>query len=268
MAVNHNGPMWSRIASFAVWALAAAVAVFWGLRVFVQAPPAPAAPAVALAQPTAQADWTRLFGADVVPATTVAAEPPPDARFQLVGLVAPRGGGSVGVALIGVDGKPARAYRTGSTIDGALVLQAIQAREVTLGPAGGAPLVRLQMPPLPVAATGTLPAAGANPGMASPQGLGPGITGPRPGAPAAPRAAAGTAAPFPFGTAPGAGQGTMPPGRQVPGMPPAQMPALPQPPTQVPNPLQQAAVPDNASQAASPQPVPASGGHRRRLTTM
>ncbi|MBL8361122.1 MAG: hypothetical protein JNN18_11580 [Rubrivivax sp.] len=250
--------MWSRIASFAVWALAAAIAVFWGLRVFVQAPPAPVVPAVALAQPTAQADWTRLFGADAVPATTVAAEPPPDARFQLVGLVAPRGGGSVGVALIGVDGKPARAYRPGSTIDGALVLQAIQAREVTLGPAGGAPLVRLQMPPLPVAATGTLPAAGASPG-ATPQGLGPGIAGPRPGAPAVPRAAAGMAAPFPFGASPGAGQSAMPP---------AQMPALPQPPTQVPNPLQQSAVPDPATQAASPQQMPASGGHRRRLTTM
>lgn len=255
--MNHNGPMWSRIASFAVWALAAAAAVFWGLRVFVQASPAPVAPVVAVAPPTAQADWARLFGADAVPAATVAAEPPPDARFQLVGLVAPRGGGSVGVALIGVDGKPARAYKPGSTIDGALVLQAIQAREVTLGPAGGAPLVRLQMPPLPVAATGTLPAAGANPG-AGPQGLGPGITGPRPGAPAVPRPATGTAAPFPFG-APGAGQGAMPP---------APMPALPQPPSQVPNPLQQSAMPDPTTQAASPQPLPASGGHRRRLTTM
>lgn len=251
--MNHNGPMWSRIASFAVWALAAAIAVFWGLRVFVQAPPAPVAPVVALAQPTAQADWTRLFGADVVAPPTVAAEPPPDARFQLVGLVAPRGSGSVGVALIGVDGKPPRAYKPGSTIDGALVLQAIQVREVTLGPAGGAPLVRLQMSPLPVAATGTLP-GGANPG-ASPQGLGPGINGARPGVPAMPRSTAGAPAPFPFGT-------------QGPGLPPAQMPAVPQPPTQVPSPMQQAAVPDPSAPAASPQPLPASGGHRRRLTTM
>ncbi|MEY3296170.1 MAG: hypothetical protein RLZZ451_2218, partial [Pseudomonadota bacterium] len=67
-----------------VWALAAAAAVAWGLRVFVQPSPVPAGALVADATPVLQADLTRLLGADPPPASTAAPEaaaPPPSARF-------------------------------------------------------------------------------------------------------------------------------------------------------------------------------------------
>ncbi len=196
-SADHNLAMLSRIFSFGVWALVAAAAVYWGTRVFVRAPPAPSSLTVVAAQPPAQADWTRLFGPDAAPVLAQAApEPAADARFQLIGVVAPRGKGSGGVALIGVDGKPPRAYRLGASIDGALVLQGVQSREVTLGQAGGATQVRLVLPPLPVAATGSLPPPMSN--LAAAPAFGAGIA-PRtgmPGAVTAPAGRPGLPAPF------------------------------------------------------------------------
>jgi len=153
-----------RLSSLVVWLLVAASTVFWGFKLFVRAPAAPAQTQLAGAPPAAQVDLTRLLGAEVVPVVTDAAPPPlADARFQLVGVVAPRAGAHGGVALIAVDGKPARAYRVGSVIDGETVLQAVQSRGASLGQRGAPASMALTLPPLPVAATGTLPAAGAAP---------------------------------------------------------------------------------------------------------
>ncbi len=98
-----------------------------------------------------QADLTRLFGA--------AEAPPPEqsSRFRLIGLAAPRSAGGPGVAVIAIDGKPARAYRLGAAVEGDLVLQAIERRSVALGPRGAPATVRLELPPMPAAATGSLP---------------------------------------------------------------------------------------------------------------
>lgn len=103
-------------------------------------------------------DLTRLFGVDAPP-PPVEAAPPPSTRFQLVGVVAPRGGAQGGVALIAVDGKPARAYRVGATIDGDTVLQQVRQRGASLGPRDGVANVSLEIPPPAPAATGTLPPA-------------------------------------------------------------------------------------------------------------
>ena len=65
-----------------------------------------------------------------------------------------------GVALIAVDGKPAKAYAVGSRLDGELVLQAVSLRTASIGTAQGAMAVTLELPPLPPPATGTLPLAG------------------------------------------------------------------------------------------------------------
>ncbi len=166
-----------------VWALAAGSALFWGLKVFVKAPPLPphtqtAAPAVA-----ARGDLSRLLGADAAP--PVAADAPqaaPDARFQLIGVVSPRSPQAAreGVALIAVDGKPAKAFRVGAVVDGQNILQTVAARGATLGPRGGAALVALDLPPPAPAATGQLPSpmpmppsGGAVPGFVLPQAAGP-----------------------------------------------------------------------------------------------
>jgi len=147
-----------------VWALAAASAVFWGFRVLVKSPPAP--PHTQTAEPTrvASGDLTRLLGADPPPpAASEAPEPAAAARFQLIGVVTPRASQAAreGLALIAVDGKPARAYRVGAVVDGQTVLQSVAARGATLGPRGGAALVALNLAPPAAAATGVLPAAGA-----------------------------------------------------------------------------------------------------------
>ena len=150
-----------------VWAAVAAVALYWGLKLFVTSPPAPAHTTLAMATPAAGADLSRLLGAEAPP--MVDATPPPvvDARFQLVGVVAPRNTGTAanreGVALIVVDGKPAKAYRVGAVVEGNNVLQSVQARGAQLGPRGGAVGVALQLPPPALASTGTLPQPGALP---------------------------------------------------------------------------------------------------------
>jgi len=149
--------------TFGLWALVAGSAFFWGLRLFVQAPSAP--PGTLVAQPggDVRGDLTRLFGADapppVEPAEVVAAADP---RFTLVGVVSPRNPAAAreGVALIAIDGNPARAYRVGTVVDGNTVLQAVSARGAELGPRGGPAAMALELAPLPPPATGTLPSIG------------------------------------------------------------------------------------------------------------
>lgn len=156
---NHNRGMWARWWSFAVWALVAGSALFWGLRLVVEAPQAPPQTTVAELGAGARGDLTRVFGPDPVAAVQAAdPEPVADARFQLIGVVSPRGNGAStqGLALIAVDGKPARAYRVGSVVDGETVLQSVRARGAALGPRGGAVQVSLDIAPPVAAATGSL----------------------------------------------------------------------------------------------------------------
>ena len=163
-----------RITSLALFAVAAAVAasvVFWGFKLLARTPALPAHATLAATPLAAAPDWSRMLGAEPAPAAVVAtAEPPPDARYQLIGVLAPRAGeqrSRGGVALIAVDGKPARAFRVGAVVDGNTVLQAVQARAVSLGPRDGPTQATLQMPPLPVAATGSLPSLQGAPEAAS-----------------------------------------------------------------------------------------------------
>jgi len=160
--------MSARWVTFLVWALVAASAAAWGLKLFVTAPSAPPQVSVAMQSQLPRGDITRVLGADAPPPVDPAAgesleSAPADARFQLVGVVAPRGSETArgGVALIAVDGKPAKAYRVGAVVDGDNVVQAIRLRGADLGPAGGKVAVALNIPPPAAAATGTLPGAGS-----------------------------------------------------------------------------------------------------------
>ena len=155
--------MLARLSAFVIWALVAATAVFWGLRLFVRAPAAPAY-AVPVGDTTlARGDLSRLLGS--APASAAAAAPIADAnsRFKLLGIMAPRGPADAGVAahgvaLIAVDGKIPRAYTVGSKLDGDLVLQSVSLRTAAIGSGQGAPSITLELPPIAAPATGKLPA--------------------------------------------------------------------------------------------------------------
>lgn len=155
--MNDNCPMLARLSAFVVWAFVAGVAVFWGLRLFVSPTPAPAS-AVSVADGTAvRGDLSRLFGA--VEAAAAEAPPAESTRFKLIGVLAGRDGdaaASQGVALVSVDGKPARPYRAGALVEDQLVLRSVSQRAAAFGPAQGPVSFTLEIPRLEEPATGTL----------------------------------------------------------------------------------------------------------------
>ena len=141
--MNHNRRMLARVSAFFVWALVAALAVFWGLRLLARPQPAPSHASTVSESVSLGGDLTRLFGKPAVATTAAAAAPVPPAmasRFRLVGVMAPKAGRAdgAGLALIAVDGKPARAFAPGARVDGDLVLQSVGMRTAALGPARGA----------------------------------------------------------------------------------------------------------------------------------
>jgi general secretion pathway protein C len=154
--------MVARLSAFVIWALVAATAVFWGLRLLVRAPAAPSY-AVAVGDAAAvRADLSRVLGSAPVAAAAAAAAPEVSSRFKLIGIMAPKGVQAAvappgsGVALIAIDGKPPKAFVVGSQLDGDLVLQSVSLRTASIGKAQGAASVKLELPALPAAATGSL----------------------------------------------------------------------------------------------------------------
>ena len=153
--------MLARLCAFVIWALVAATLVFWGLRLAVRAPTAPAHALAVGDAAAARGDLTRLLGATPVAsiAPTVAPVVEANSRFRLLGIAAPRPGSNRGVALIAVDGKLPRAYPVGSRIDADLVLESVSLRSASIASAKGAPAIKLEIPALAAAATGSLPSA-------------------------------------------------------------------------------------------------------------
>ena len=181
--------MLARTCTFVVWALVAAAALFWGLKLFVAAPAAPRETTLVLPGTGVRGDLTRLLGADAPAAPVLAAaKPVADARFQLIGVVSPRSSraASEGLALIAVDGKPPKAFRIGAVVDGDTVLQSVQARSASLGLRGGVSQVSLQIPAVAPPATGSIPASGpltlppGTPALVGLRPVGPGLPGWRP----------------------------------------------------------------------------------------
>lgn len=194
--------MVARLSAFVVWALVAAAVVFWGLRLIVRAPAAPSYAVAVGDASNVRADLSRVLGSTPVAGVAAVAAPEVSSRFKLLGIMAPKGPADrstdTGVALIAVDGKPPKAYVVGSALDEGLVLQSVSLRTASIGPAQGAASVKLEMPALPSAATGTLPpvansnnpapsfgpppgqSVGARPGMAPPPLGGPPMAAPPP----------------------------------------------------------------------------------------
>lgn len=163
--LDHNqSTMLSRAAAFIIWALVAAASVFWLLRLNAGSPSAPKA---TLANPQAlntRAELSRVLGSTPVAAAPAAASPELSSRFVLSGVMAPRGAspdeaparpGTAGLALISVDGKPPKPFALGSVVDGQWLLLAVSLRSASIGPAGGPPVLTLELPALPPPATGT-----------------------------------------------------------------------------------------------------------------
>lgn len=134
-------------ATFALWALVAASAVYWGLKLAARPAPGPAAaPAVRTPQAPDPTAVARLLGASPAAATAGAPAPSLASRFNLVGVVASRS--QQGAALIAVDGKPAKPFRVGAAVDEGLVLQSVEARRAVLAAdAKGPPVLTLELPP-------------------------------------------------------------------------------------------------------------------------
>lgn len=175
--------MVARWFALGIWAVVAASAFFWGSRLLVKPASAPAHATTVSTSGALRGDLTRLFGEEARPMqTSAAATPVPvsDARFKLLGVVAARQPAQGGIALIAVDGKPAKAYRVGATVEGDTVLLAVNARGADLGPRSGAAAVALQIPGLPDPATGSLPSAASPGGVVLPAPV------PAPAVPSAP----------------------------------------------------------------------------------
>jgi len=154
--------MLARLAAFVVWALVAATAVFWGLRMLVRPQIAPAYTVSVGDAGALRGDLAKLLGATPSSPGAAQAAPTPElaSRFKLLGVMAGKQRDGSGFALIAVDAKPARAFPVGAKLDGELVLQSVSLRTASIGPAQGTAAVTLEVPALPSAATGTLPGVG------------------------------------------------------------------------------------------------------------
>ena len=140
-----------------MWAALAGSLVFWGLRLFARPAPVPAQVQTVAIDQAVRGDVLRLLGAVAQPGAASAPPPPAAAaRFKLVGAVASTGAGP-SWAVLSVDDQPPRVVRLGASVDGQWVLQDVTAKGVSLGPAGAASQLTLELPQLPPPATGTLP---------------------------------------------------------------------------------------------------------------
>lgn len=157
--------MLSRFVAFVIWAALGASGVFWAARLLATPTAVPGHATLVATATASKGDLARLFGKSSVAQASMVqsgAAAPADARFQLVGVVAPRSVAArdEGLAVIAFDGKPARTYRVGTTVDGDLLLLAVHSRGASLGPAGQPSQVNLELPLLPPPTTGSLPATG------------------------------------------------------------------------------------------------------------
>jgi general secretion pathway protein C len=168
--------LWVRIATFLVWLLAAACAVFWALR-FTASPQAPLSAALATPASTSAVDPQSLakgLGGGQTPAKAGdSAEAASSnaalqaARFALTGVVVQKAGAGQGVALIAIDGKPPRPYRVGATLADGVVLRSVSNGKALLASSmDAAPSLTLALPQLTTAVVGT--AFAARPAFAPP----------------------------------------------------------------------------------------------------
>jgi general secretion pathway protein C len=189
-----------RLATLVLWLLAAASVVFWALK-FVQGAATPANAAVIPTNSLASIDSAALArglggGAVANLAAPAAASSISAARFVLSGIVTGNAARE-NLALIAVDGKPAKPYRIGAMVADGIVLKSLENRQAALSMGADAPTgLTLELPkqnsaivgtaipvsPKPVATAPTITTAAADPNAVAAQNLArPGPIRPRPG---------------------------------------------------------------------------------------
>jgi general secretion pathway protein C len=151
----------TRIITFLLWALTAASAAFWvlqgasakvsssGQALGAVAPNSASNSAASLStatSPQLTAQVAMALGAKNAVTPTAASELSAlQARFQLMGVL--NAGGKRGVALIALDGKPAKPYRVGTSIEDDWQVLSVAARSVSIGRQGQATTAfELQLP--------------------------------------------------------------------------------------------------------------------------
>jgi general secretion pathway protein C len=140
--------MWvPRLAAFGLAALAAASAVYWGLKWPGRGSDSSAAPLAAAESPAidSQTLARALGGGLVAQAPQAAPVGVAASRLTLMGVVATNK--QAGTALISVDGKPARPYRVGAKVEGDLILLSVGTRRASLSASANGPAsVVLELP--------------------------------------------------------------------------------------------------------------------------
>ena len=126
----------------------------WGLPLFTSSTPVPPGASLATAAPPAGAGLVRLLGQPPAEPPETAPVVVADSRFRLLGVVAPRSAGGNGLAVISVDGKPARAVGVGRELEAGLRVLSVGHRQVELGSGSGAPQITLSLPLLAEAQRG------------------------------------------------------------------------------------------------------------------
>jgi general secretion pathway protein C len=152
MKTTSFATMTPRLVAFVAWSLAAGTLSYWGLRMWPTGDGlrTTGAPTVAMSPAVDAAAVARLLGSLPAAAPAAAAADATPGRFVLQGVVSSNG--PLGVALIAVDGKPARPVRVGGAVAEGWLLQSVARRRAVLVPStGGTETLALEMP---VRATG------------------------------------------------------------------------------------------------------------------
>jgi general secretion pathway protein C len=165
---NKASITWTlRVFTLLIWLLVGLCAAYWAFK-FVTTKPVEAT--AALAAPTGVVD-SKAVGKLLGATDAVAGKPantPASTKFVLFGLASSAGG--QGVALIALDGKPAKPYRVGSAVADDLLLKSISKTGVMLATSlQAADGVTLELPARKPANIGPI-ATLANPGAANPTG--------------------------------------------------------------------------------------------------
>ena len=123
--------------TFVVWTAVATSVIAWGLKIrHANAPSQLAMPVSAAGAEITPATLARGFGGGGQMLQAASPVSGGDrGRFGLLGVVA--SGESSGVALIAIDGKPARPYRVGAEVADGWVVEKLAPRSAVLGPREG-----------------------------------------------------------------------------------------------------------------------------------
>lgn len=150
----------SRVLTFLLWLIVFFSAAYWILAIVGMSGSPVRASALAPTPPTsASDDLLRVLGPETATSggsqsgAPVVTQASPPARMQLLGVVADRR--HAGVALIALDGQPARPYRVGSVLEGGYKLISVSLRSAQLSPeSGGDVRITLELDPLVTAPAG------------------------------------------------------------------------------------------------------------------